>query len=90
MLKWVMNMVRTTLKVRKDILDRAKELSFRDDVPLYEVFNSVWDLGFRIKSDKEYRRRSAFKAIDEFRKHAAKHGPFNTDELIRLNKLDQK
>lgn len=84
-----MNMIRTTIKIREDLLKKAKELSFRDDVPLYEVFNSVWDLGFRIRSDKDY-RKNAFKAIEAFRKHAAKRGSFNTAELIRLNKLDQK
>ena len=84
-----MNMTRTTIKVRRDLLRQAKEFSFSRDLPLYQVVNDALDLGFKSLNDKSYRRR-LFKKIDEFKRYAEKHISMTAEEAYLLSKRDLK
>lgn len=84
-----MNMTRTTIKVRQDLIRRAKEISFSQDLPLYHVVNDALELGFRSIRNKN-ERKELFKSIDEFKRIAVKQGTITAEEAYRLSKRDLK
>lgn len=60
------NIVRTTIRVRKDLLDHSRLLAFKRGVPLQDVINEALALGFGHVSDLSLQKQ-ALSRIDKFR-----------------------
>lgn len=80
--------IRTTVRIRKDLLEQSKLLALKEGTSLQEVINTTLALGFGkisdIKSDK-----IAMQQIDKFRSNLSSK-IINLEELLGQSKLDQK
>lgn len=80
--------IRTTVRIRKDLLDQSKLLALKEGTSLQEVINNALALGFGkisdIKSDK-----IAMEQIDKFRSNLSSKN-INLEKLLGQSKLDQK
>lgn len=80
--------VRTTVRIRKDLLDQSRMLALIEGVSLQEIINNVLTLGFGKISNVEINRQS-MNQIDMFR-NKLYHKKINIEELLKVNKLEQK
>lgn len=82
------NAVRTTIRIRKDLLDQSKLMALEKGTSVQEVINSTLAAGFGHVTDLE-RRRQAFDRIEKFRKSlVGKH--INVEKLLAQSKKDLK
>ncbi|MDP3733361.1 MAG: hypothetical protein Q8Q91_02350 [Candidatus Daviesbacteria bacterium] len=81
-----MQTVRTTIRIRKDLIDQSRLLAFQRDASLQDVINETLALGFGHVSDLDT-RRDALARIDSFRK-SLKGKKFNTKRLVEENKKE--
>jgi len=74
--------VRTTIRIRKDLLDQSKFIALKQGTSLQQVINDSLTQGFqRISPAKS--RREVMETIDQLRKDMLnKYGSVETGELI--------
>jgi len=82
------NTVRTTIRIRKDLLDQSRLLALSKGVSLQDVINDTLAIGYKHVSDFTMARNS-MKQIDTFRKNMQKKN-INLKNLIEMSKADQK
>ncbi len=80
--------VRTTVRIRKDLLEQSKLLALKEGASLQEVINNALALGFGKISNFETNKQ-AMKQIDKFRNKLTSKN-VNLEKLFKYNKLDQK
>ena len=80
-----MQTVRTTIRIRKDLLDQSRLLALRRDISLQQVINDTLAQGFGHITDFDIHRQ-AMKRIDKFR--ANLKGKINTKKLVGKNKKE--
>ena len=80
------NTVRTTVRIRKDLMDQSRLLAAKHGVSLQGVINNTLAKGFGHISDIEI-RREALKKIEKFRKSLL-HKKINVQELVAQNKKE--
>lgn len=80
--------VRTTIRIRKDLLDQSKIIAIKYNTSLQEVINNTLALGFGKISDLETTKQSLAQ-IDQF-KNSLSGKKVNLKKLLDLNKIDQK
>ncbi len=78
------NSVRTTIRIRKDLLDQSKLISLKRQTSLQETINQALALGFGHISDLDSQRQAMAK-IDKFREKLTSQ-KFKTSEMIEQNK----
>ena len=84
------NIVRTTIRIRKDLLDLSKLLALQKGVSMQQVINEMLEYGFD-QLPKKKSRREIMDEIDRMREEIyQKHGYINTQELVDANKRDQQ
>lgn len=82
--------VRTTIRIRKDLLDQSKLLALQNDSSLQEVINRVLAQGFGLITDLDT-HKIAMDKIDKFRNQLAKSGKkVDVKALIEEAKKDLK
>ncbi len=85
-----MQTVRTTIRLRKDLIDQSKMIAFKKGIPLQEVINDTLALGFGHVSNLDG-AREAMKRIDAFRESLVKKNiQIDVKKLLAQNKRDQK
>lgn len=77
--------VRTTIRIRKDLIDQSRLLAFNRDTSLQDVINETLALGFGHISDLDIQREAMAK-IDHFRKSI--RGRIDTKRLVEENKKE--
>lgn len=84
------NTVRTTIRIRRDLLDQSKLLALKNDTSLQEVVNSVLAQGFGHITDFDT-NKIAMDKIDKFREKLAKSGKkIDVKKLLEEAKKDLK
>ena len=84
--KGVQNAIRTTIRIREDLLKQSKLLAIHNGQSLQEVINDALAIGFGHISDLDIQREAMAK-IDNFRKSL--HGKkINTKRLVEENKKE--
>lgn len=78
--------IRTTIRIRKDLIDQSRLLAFQRDASLQDVINETLALGFGHISDLDT-QQEAMAQIDSFRK-SLKGKKFNTKRLMEENKKE--
>ncbi|KKS12062.1 hypothetical protein A2617_04705 [Candidatus Daviesbacteria bacterium RIFOXYD1_FULL_41_10] len=81
-----MQTVRTTIRIRKDLLDQSKLLALRSDTSLQQVINDALASGFGHISDFDIHRQ-AMARIDKIRE-SLKGRKFNVKSLVEENKKE--
>lgn len=81
-----MQTVRTTIRIRKDLLDQSRLLALRRDTSLQEVINDTLVQGFGHITDFDIHQQ-AMVEIDRFRE-SLKGKKINTKKLIEENKKE--
>lgn len=81
-----MQTVRTTIRIRKDLLDQSKMLALRRETSLQEVINDTLARGFGHISDLNTHKQ-AMARIDRFRE-SYKGRRFNVKKLVEDNKKE--
>lgn len=82
------NAVRTTIRIRKDLLDQSRLLAFERNTSLQEVINDTLIKGFRHLADIDP-HKEAMATIDVLRE--SMHGKkINLQKLLEQNKKDQR
>ena len=81
-----MQTVRTTIRIRKDLLDQSRLLALRRDTSLQEVINDTLAQGFGHITDFDAHRQ-AIARIDKFRK-SFRSQKINTKKLVEENKKE--
>lgn len=82
------NAVRTTIRIRKDLLDQSRLLAIRRGTNLQEVINSTLAKGFGHISDLDSQKQAMVK-IDKFREDLAGR-KINLKKLLKLSRKDLK
>lgn len=82
------NTVRTTIRIRKELLDQSKLMALEKGTSIQEIINNTLAVGFGYVTDLNTRHAS-MKRIDAFRK-SLRGKNINVDELLRLSKADLK
>lgn len=80
------NAVRTTIRIRKDLLDQSRLIAIKRGTNLQEVINSTLAKGFGRISDLE-KRRIIMKRIDDFRK-SINGKNINSQSIYEANKKE--
>ncbi|MEK7616531.1 MAG: hypothetical protein AAB414_00560 [Patescibacteria group bacterium] len=78
--------VRTTIRIRKDLLDQSKLLALRTNTSLQEVVNEALVQGFGYITDLDP-QRTAMDKIDKLRQ-SLKGSKINTKALVEKNKRE--
>lgn len=81
-----MQTVRTTIRIRKDLLDQSRLLALRRDTSLQQVINDTLAQGFGHISDFDIHRKAMVR-IDEFRE-SLKGRKINVQKLVAKNKKE--
>lgn len=84
----MINTVRTTIRIRKDLFDQSRLLALKRDTSLQEVINDTLIKGFRYITDIDH-HKEAMAAIDTFRENVGRR-KVNLQKLLEQNKKDQK
>ena len=84
----MINTVRTTIRIRKDLFDQSRLLALKRNTSLQEVINDTLIRGFRYITDMD-RHKEAMVAIDTFRE-SMRGKKINLQKLLQQNKKDQK
>jgi len=82
------NTIRTTIRVRKDLLDHSRLLAFKRGVSLQDVINEALALGFGHISDLNI-HREAMARIDNFREKL-RGKKIDIEKILRESKKDLK
>lgn len=78
--------VRTTIRIRKDLLDKSRQLAFNRRTSQQKVISDALSLGFSRMSDTETQKK-AFARIDKFRENLKRIGiKVDVQKLIGENK----
>ena len=80
-----MQTVRTTIRIRKDLLDQSRFLALRRDTSLQEVINDALAQGFGHITDFDVHKQ-AMARIDKFRDSLK--GRIDTKKLVEENKKE--
>lgn len=80
--------VRTTLRIRKDLLDQFRVLALKNETSLQEVINHTLTFGLGHISDLNSHKK-AMEEIDRFRK-SLKGRKINIQKILEESKKDQK
>ena len=80
--------VRTTLRIRKDLLDQSRTLAFNKGESLQDVINETLALGYKHITDLN-KANDSMKQIDSFRQRVMKNN-INLSSLIEASKSEQK
>jgi len=80
--------VRTTIRIRKDLLDQSRILALNKRESLQNVINQTLAIGYKHVTDLN-RAKDSMKKIDNFRQIMEKKN-INLDRLIEASKSDQK
>ena len=83
-----MNTVRTTIRIRKDLLDQSKRLALERGTSLQEVVNDTLAQGFGHVTDFDH-HKIAMKRIIAFRERM-RGKKVNVQELLEQSKRDQR
>lgn len=86
MCDYMQNAVRTTIRIRKDLLDQSKLMALEKGTSIQEIINSTLAAGFGHVTDLTTRRRVS-KQIDKFRKSLADKS-INVSKLVAENRRD--
>jgi hypothetical protein len=84
----MINTVRTTIRIRKDLFDQSRLLALERDTSLQEVINDTLIRGFGYITDMD-RHKEAMAAIDTFRE-SMRGKKIRLQKLLEQNKKDQK
>lgn len=82
------NTVRTTIRIRKDLLDQSRSLAFKRGSSLQDVINETLAKGFKLISDFDSHQQ-AMKTIDQIRE-SMKNKDINLTELLELDKKQKR
>lgn len=88
MFDYMHNAVRTTIRIRKDLLDQSKLMALKKGTSVQEIINSTLAIGFGHVTDLNTTHES-MKRIDTFRK-SLRGKNVNVEELLSLSKADLK
>ena len=82
------NIVRTTIRIRKDLLDLSKLLALQKGVSMQQVINEMLEYGF----DQLPKKKSRREIMDEIDKIRAGISMTNKQvaEILAMNKQDQQ
>ncbi|MBI2443350.1 MAG: hypothetical protein HYV40_05615 [Candidatus Levybacteria bacterium] len=80
--------IRTTIRIRKDLLDQSRMLALHKGVSLQDIINEALALGYKHVSDL-HMGKDAMKQIDNFRQRMVKKN-IDLNKLIIASKSDQK
>lgn len=83
--------VRTTIRIRKDLLDQSRLLAFKRQVSLQQVINDMLLKGYGNHITDFDIHQQAMKNIDRFRENIRKRRKgksIDTNKLIQQNKKD--
>lgn len=83
-----MQTVRTTIRIRKDLLDQSRLLALRRDTSLQEVINDTLAQGFGHISDFDIHKQ-AMARIDKFRE-SLKGRKIDVKKILTESKRDLK
>lgn len=82
------NTIRTTIRIRKDLLDQSKMIAVQEATSLQEIINQTLARGLTHISDLKSRKKAMAK-IDNFRQLVAGK-KINLQALLTENKAVQK
>lgn len=82
----MINSVRTTIRIRKDLLHLSKLEAVKSGTSLQEIINQTLAVGFRHVSDLNLQKRAMAK-IDKFRDRMANQ-KINVQKLVDENKKE--
>lgn len=82
------NAIRTTIRIRKDLINQSKMLAVKNGTTLQEVINNILSLGFGKISDLETNKKSLAQ-IDQFR-NSLSGKDVDLQKLLDLNRKDQR
>ena len=80
--------VRTTLRIRKDLLDQSRIIAFNKGESLQDVINETLALGYKHITDLN-KAQESMKQIDDFRQGMLKKN-IDLKSLIEESKSEQK
>lgn len=83
-----MQTVRTTIRIRKDLLDQSRLLALRRDTSVQEVINEALSRGFSHITDFDIHKQSMAR-IDKFRE-SLKGRKIDIKKILRESKKDLK
>ncbi len=81
-------MVRTTLRIRKDLLDQSRILAFNKGESLQDVINETLALGYKHITDLN-KANESMRKIDDFRQGMVKKN-INLSNLLQASQSEQK
>lgn len=81
-------LIRTTIRVRKDLFDQSRMLAFKRGISLQDVINETLALGFAHVSDLNLHQQ-AINRIDKFRQ-SLNDERINIDKILKQSKKDLK
>jgi hypothetical protein len=80
--------IRTTIRIRKDLLDKSRMIALHKGVSLQDIINDTLAIGYKHVSDFNI-TKDAMKKIDNFRQSMVKKN-IDLKNLILSSKSDQK
>jgi hypothetical protein len=80
--------VRTTIRIKKDLLDQSRLLALSTGSSLQDIINQALALGYKHITDLGTTKQ-AMKEIDTFRHNMMKKN-INLNSLLEANQADQK
>ncbi|HVF69181.1 MAG TPA: hypothetical protein VNA13_01305 [Xanthomonadales bacterium] len=80
--------VRTTIRIRKDLLDQSRMIALQKGAPLQDIINETLAIGYKHVTDLNT-SKNAMKQIDHFRQKMSKKN-IDLDQLIKMSKADLK
>lgn len=89
--KFIMQTVRTTIRIRKDLLDQSRMLALKRGTSLQEVINDMLLKGYDNQITDFDVHQEAMRNIDKFRENIRKRRKgksINTKRLIEQNKKE--
>lgn len=81
------NTVRTTIRIRKDIIDQSRLVALKKNVALQDVINDTLAVGFKHVTDFNAVNQS-MKQIDDFRQSFSVSKNVKLAGLLRISKKD--
>ena len=82
-------MIRTTIRIRKDLLDQSRRIALERGTNLQDVINDVLTRGYGEITDLS-RHKRAMTTIDSIREDLRKNGEIDTNALLNESKKDLK
>ncbi|OGE25855.1 hypothetical protein A3C26_01915 [Candidatus Daviesbacteria bacterium RIFCSPHIGHO2_02_FULL_39_12] len=80
-----MQTIRTTIRIRKDLLDQSRLVALRRETSLQEIINDTLAQGFGHITDFDV-HKEAMARIDKFR--GLKNRKFNVKKMVEENKKE--